>query len=241
VISVVRHVVTTISDAALEAVCLFFDPFVQAYRLVFGRSELSRSALGQLTKRVIDLVGSVLLLLIFLVPMLIIAVLVRLSSDGPVLFRQGRMAPDGRTIRVYKFRTMTQPATDDIGASESPFASSDQRVTRVGRSLRRTSLDELPQLFNVLVGDMSLVGPSPRDVKRTWKSKNADIVICENIKAGVTGWARVNGIRDDNYGRTRIQYDSHYVQNWSIWIDLRILVRSAFQAARNLVVATTPR
>jgi lipopolysaccharide/colanic/teichoic acid biosynthesis glycosyltransferase len=169
-----------------------------------------------------------------------VAALIRLDSPGPVLFRQRRYGFNQQAFRIFKFRTMT--ATDD-GAVIVQARRDDPRVTRIGRILRRYNLDELPQLLNVLAGQMSLVGPRPHALAhdREFERKIALYARRHNVKPGITGWAQVHGLRgetdtDDKMAK-RVAYDHWYIDNWSIWLDIAILLRTvlsrkAFMNAR---------
>ncbi|MHC5114217.1 MAG: undecaprenyl-phosphate glucose phosphotransferase [Planctomycetota bacterium] len=190
---------------------------------------------GGVLKRGIDIAGSLTALAIFGVPMLIIAMLVRLSGPGPVIFRQERMSLNGQRFKMFKFRTMAHADAAEQANREAIRDTpnghrSDHRITPVGRFLRRTSLDELPQFINVLRGDMSLVGPRPEvagwipDARDDWRG----YMLRQNVKAGITGWAQVNGLRGDTSLRKRLQYDLFYIRNWSIMLDLRILWMTLF-------------
>jgi lipopolysaccharide/colanic/teichoic acid biosynthesis glycosyltransferase len=160
--------------------------------------------------------------------MLVVAALIALTSPGPVIFRQKRVGLGGREFNIYKFRTMRWSRETAPAAWTKP---GDKRVTRVGRVLRRTSLDELPQLFNVLKGDMALVGPRPErpELMNRFKEDWRGYMVRVNVKAGITGWAQVNGLRGNTSLRKRIQYDLFYVRNWSLWLDLRILWLTVFR------------
>ena len=165
-----------------------------------------------------------------LLPVLIaVATGVKCTSRGPVIFRQRRYGLDGREIIVYKFRSMT--VTEDGASSYTQVTRSDSRVTPFGAFIRRTSLDELPQLFNVLEGTMSLVGPRPHAiaVNEHYRSLIPSYMFRHKVKPGITGWAQVNGFRGGDDLRTmtkRIEFDLDYLKNWSIWFDLRIVLRT---------------
>jgi lipopolysaccharide/colanic/teichoic acid biosynthesis glycosyltransferase len=184
-------------------------------------------------KRIEDLLLS--LLLIFLIGplMIVIAVAIRLDSFGPVLFWQWRRGLQGKLIRVYKFRSMYNDLEDK--ACKQQTTPHDPRVTPVGRFLRRHSLDELPQLFNVLRGDMSLVGPRPHALETSVNGQPLECITEAyryryGIKPGITGWAQVNGWRGQlntiEKVVRRVEHDLHYIQNWSLILDLKILTRS---------------
>ncbi len=179
-------------------------------------------------KRGLDIFGAV-LGLIFLSPlMLLTALLVRLDSEGPVFLIQERMGLDGRPFPLIKYRTMRQDAEAD---GPGWTVKDDPRVTRLGRWLRRTSWDEIPQLINVLVGHMSLVGPRPeRPVYvRQFRERIPRYMERHREKAGMTGWAQVNGLRGDTSIAERTSYDLWYVENWSLWLDIKIIVRQILQ------------
>ena len=182
-------------------------------------------------KRAFDVVAAGTILLLAAPLLLLIALAIRLDSPGPVLFRQRRYGFNQEAFRIFKFRTMT---TTDDGSVIVQARRDDPRVTRVGRMLRRTNLDELPQLLNVLAGQMSLVGPRPHALAhdQAFERKIALYARRHNVRPGITGWAQVNGLRgetdtDEKMAR-RIAYDHWYVDNWSFWLDLAILLRTVF-------------
>jgi exopolysaccharide biosynthesis polyprenyl glycosylphosphotransferase len=184
-------------------------------------------------KRTEDLVLASLLLLILAPLMLIIAILVKLESPGPVLFRQPRQGLNGRLFEVYKFRSMRVDMLDYAASLQTSRA--DPRLTRVGRLIRSHSLDELPQLFNVLLGSMSIVGPRPHALGTCVDGLPLDAVVrsyerrCQ-VKPGMTGWAQVNGWRGalDSLEKLerRVDHDLHYIENWSLLLDLHVLART---------------
>ncbi|MFO0599182.1 MAG: undecaprenyl-phosphate glucose phosphotransferase [Myxococcaceae bacterium] len=181
---------------------------------------------NRIAKRVFDLLLSALALLFLSPVMLIVAVLVKLTSRGPVLYAQERMGIDGQLFHMYKFRTMKVDA-ERAGAQ---FATADDpRRTPIGTFLRRFSFDELPQFWNVLTGDMSLVGPRPeRPVFiEEFKKQIPRYHLRHMVKSGITGWAQVNGLRGNTSIKDRIDYDLYYIENWSMLFDLKILVRTA--------------
>jgi Undecaprenyl-phosphate glucose phosphotransferase len=161
----------------------------------------------------------------------LIALAIRLDSKGPAIFTQERFGFNNNTIRVFKFRTMRMEETDPSGAART--IPGDPRVTRVGRILRRLSLDELPQLFNVLLGDMSLVGPRPHVVAmraggRLYHEAVGEYFLRHRVRPGMTGWAQVHGLRGEidspENAQARVTYDLWYIDNWSLWLDFRILL-----------------
>lgn len=192
---------------------------------------------GGLLKRSIDVLGALAALVIFGIPMLTIALLIRLSGQGPIIFRQERMSLNGQRFQIFKFRTMRHidaelQALRDVGRGTDAWTQpGDARVTRVGAFLRRTSLDELPQLFNVLLGEMSLVGPRPErpELISSFRDDWRGYMLRQNVKAGMTGWAQVNGLRGQTSLRKRLQYDLFYIRNWSVVFDLRILWMTIFR------------
>jgi undecaprenyl-phosphate glucose phosphotransferase len=171
------------------------------------------------------------LLVVLLSPVLALAaLLVRLSGPGPVLFRQLRHGVGGDPIRIMKFRTMVEHSEPEGQITQA--VPEDDRVTWAGRLLRRTSLDELPQLFNVLNGDMSMVGPRPHPVELDgfFRSRIPRYMLRHKVRPGITGWAQVNGYRgitdSEDKMALRIEHDLWYIQNWSLWLDLAILLRT---------------
>src|SRR5262249_15080970 len=177
-------------------------------------------------KRAFDILFSSLALLLVSPLMLLIAVAVKLTSPGPVLYRQERMGMDGAVFPILKFRTMR---VDSERSGPRMATALDDRRTALGAFLRRTSFDELPQLFNVLRGDMSLVGPRPeRPVFiEEFKRQIPRYHLRHKVKAGITGWAQINGLRGQTSIQKRIEYDLYYIENWSLLLDLKILVRTA--------------
>ena len=157
--------------------------------------------------------------------MLLLALLVKATSRGPVLFKQERVSFDGTSFKIVKFRTMSMNAESAGPGWTTP---GDSRVTRLGKVLRSTSLDELPQLFNVLRGDMSIVGPRPeRPVFiQEFRRRIPRYMLRHKVPAGITGWAQVNGWRGDTSIDKRIEYDLYYIENWSLFLDLWIVLRT---------------
>ena len=161
--------------------------------------------------------------------MLLIAGLVRLSSPGPIFYRQERMGLDGRIFNALKFRSMRLDAEHRTGAVWASKA--DDRCTPIGQFIRKVSLDELPQLFNVLRGEMSLVGPRPeRPVFiEQFKKQIPDYMLRHKVKAGITGWAQINGWRGNTSLEKRIEFDLYYIERWSLWFDIKILFLTIFK------------
>ena len=190
------------------------------------------SVWGRILKRTIDIAVSSLLLLLLSPIWLVLFVLIPLTSKGPPLFKQERLGLDGKRFTMYKFRSMRENAEAETGPVWTKR--DDARRTGLGVFLRKTSLDELPQLFNVLKGDMSLVGPRPErpyfvDQFRQLVPKYLDR---HRVKAGMTGWAQVNGLRGDTSLEERIKYDLYYIENWSVSFDMKILLRTLGTAVR---------
>ncbi len=174
-------------------------------------------------KRLLDVVFSIVALTLFCLPMLICFFLVRLTSHGPAIFRQTRVGQNGRLFVCYKFRTMTTDAPSDRPASA--FDDRERFVTPVGRVLRRTSLDELPQLWNVLRGDMSLVGPRPLILREEEVHRLRSLSGADRLRPGLTGLAQTHGRACLSDG-AKAALDARYAQTVSLWQDLRILVRT---------------
>ena len=180
-------------------------------------------------KRAEDLVLGSLILILVAVPMLLIAIGVKLSSPGPVLFKQRRYGLNGEVIEVLKFRSMT---VSEDGEHIPQAKKDDPRVTRFGAFLRRSSLDELPQFFNVLQGKMSIVGPRPHAVAHNEEYRHViyGYMHRHKVKPGITGWAQVNGWRGEtdtlDKMRKRVEFDLNYINNWSLWLDIKIIFKT---------------
>jgi putative colanic acid biosynthesis UDP-glucose lipid carrier transferase len=217
---------------------VYFTPDIFIFDLIQGRMdsiggipvlavcETPFSGMNGVVKRVSDLVLGALILALISPILAAIAVGVKLSSPGPVLFRQRRYGLDGREIVVYKFRSMT--VTED-GPVVRQATKNDARVTRFGAFLRRTSLDELPQFINVLQGRMSIVGPRPHAVAHNemYRKLIKSYMVRHKVRPGITGWAQVNGLRGETETvekmKARIEYDLDYLRNWSLGLDLAII------------------
>jgi putative colanic acid biosysnthesis UDP-glucose lipid carrier transferase len=196
---------------------------------MFAVNESPLFGVRSVAKRVSDLILSFMILLVVWPVLVAVAIGVKRSSGGPAIFKQLRYGLDGREILVYKFRSMT--VTEDGAASYTQVTRDDNRVTPFGAFIRRTSLDELPQLLNVLEGSMSLVGPRPHAiaVNERYRSLIPSYMFRHKVKPGITGWAQVNGYRggDDLHTMTkRIEFDLEYLKNWSMWLDFRIILRT---------------
>ena len=191
------------------------------------------SPINRIVKRLFDIVGSIGCILIFSIPMLIVAALVKFTSKGPLIFKQKRIGLHNREFNMYKFRSMrVQTAKEEKKAWTTM---NDPRVTPVGRFIRSTSLDELPQFFNVLMGDMSLVGPRPERPYYVDKFKEEipRYMVKHQIRPGITGWAQVNGYRGDTSITLRIDCDIYYIENWTLGLDIKILFLTLFKGFVN--------
>jgi Undecaprenyl-phosphate glucose phosphotransferase len=175
-------------------------------------------------KRIVDIVGACVGIVITSPLMLISAILVKLSSPGPIIFKQERVGLHSKTFYMYKFRSMEQQAP--AKEKQAWTVRNDPRVTGIGKFLRRTSIDELPQLFNILKGDMSLVGPRPERplFVEKFKEEIPRYMIKHQVRPGLTGWAQVNGLRGDTSIRKRIEYDIYYIENWTLGFDIKIIL-----------------
>ena len=184
-------------------------------------------------KRLEDIFGSLAILSLIAWPMLAIAAAVKLTSKGPVFFKQQRYGLDGKAIEVWKFRSMKVHA--EQAGTITQASKNDSRITPLGNFLRRTSLDELPQFINVLQGRMSIVGPRPHAVAHNeeYRGQIKSYMRRHKIKPGITGWAQVNGWRGEtdtlDKMQKRIEHDLHYIQHWSVWWDLKIIIKTVFK------------
>ena len=186
---------------------------------------------GAALKRLEDFILASIALVLLFPLMALISIIIKLDSTGPALFCQARNGRNGEIIKVYKFRSMYQNGPADFKQAQR----NDPRITRVGAFLRKTSLDELPQLFNVIQGSMSMVGPRPHPLKLDedfqYVIPSLNSRYC--VKPGITGWAQINGFRGETRRISdmvaRIEHDRHYIQHWSVLLDIRILVLTVFK------------
>jgi Undecaprenyl-phosphate glucose phosphotransferase len=199
---------------------------------VIGVQESPLSGFGLILKRTIDIILASIILVLISPLMLFIVILIRLTSKGPVLYLQERVSFDGSPFYIYKFRTMGVDA-EKTGAGWT--VAGDERVTAIGRILRATSLDELPQLFNVLKGDMSIVGPRPeRPIYiQEFRQRVPRYILRHKVPAGMTGWAQIHGWRGDTSIDKRIEFDLYYIENWSVFLDFKILFLTLFRGFKN--------
>ena len=186
------------------------------------------NTLNWVAKRAVDIIGSSLGILISSPIMIIAALAIRFTSRGPVIFKQERVGLHNKVFHMYKFRTMERQVPGE--EKKAWTVRNDPRVTPVGRFLRRTSLDELPQLFNILRGDMSLVGPRPERplYVEKFKEEIPRYMVKHQVRPGLTGWAQVNGLRGDTSIRKRVEYDIYYIENWTVWFDFKIILMTFF-------------
>ena len=234
----IRGLIDALGDSTAS---IYFVPDLSAFDLMQARfgeirgmpfvavRETPFCGMAGVLKRASDVVFAMAALLLVLPVLAAIAVLVRRSSPGPVLFRQRRYGLDGREFTVFKFRTMT--VCEDGAVRQA--TRDDPRVTRIGHFLRRTSLDELPQLLNVLAGSMSLVGPRPHAVAHNeyYRKLVSGYMLRHKVRPGITGLAQVNGLRGETRDiekmSQRVRYDLEYLKNWSLGLDIRILIKTA--------------
>ncbi|MBE5997849.1 MAG: undecaprenyl-phosphate glucose phosphotransferase [Lachnospiraceae bacterium] len=177
-----------------------------------------------LMKRATDIVGSLVAIILFSPVMLFCVIGIKRSSPGPVIFKQERVGLHNRPFKMYKFRTMVVQKEEDEKTAWT--VKNDPRVTKIGRFMRKHNLDELPQFFNILKGDMSLVGPRPERpffVER-FQEEIPRYMIKHQVRPGLTGWAQINGLRGDTSIRKRIEYDLYYIENWTYLLDIKILI-----------------
>jgi Undecaprenyl-phosphate glucose phosphotransferase len=200
---------------------------------VININDVPLQGFNSIVKRAIDVAISFVALVALAIPFVVIATVIKLTSRGPVFYRQLRMGLDGSPFMIYKFRSMY----DDAEAVTGPVFASEQdpRRTPIGRILRQSNADELPQFWNVLRGEMSIVGPRPErpNFVAEFKDKIPQYMLRHKVKAGITGWAQVNGWRGNTSIEKRIEYDLYYIENWSVRLDLKImwltLLRGFFQ------------
>ena len=241
----IRHILDKCSDTTAN---VYIIPNFFMYNLLNARwqSVGSVQALSvydtpfqgasNILKRTEDIILSSFFLTILALPMLIIATAVKLTSKGPVIFKQKRYGLDGKQITVYKFRSMT---TQDNGPVVKQATKNDSRLTKIGGFLRRSSLDELPQFINVFQGRMSIVGPRPHAVAHNeeYRKLITGYMLRHKVKPGITGWAQVNGLRGEtetvNKMVNRVEYDLDYIHRWSVWFDIKIIFMTVFGGLTN--------
>jgi exopolysaccharide biosynthesis polyprenyl glycosylphosphotransferase len=202
-------------------------------QLLFSSAEPPLSGYNIILKEIFDRVMGLVLLIIFSIPMAIIGVLIKLSSKGPVFYKQVRVGMDQKEFGMLKFRTMRVDAEEEDGPQWAK--PDDPRRTAIGAWLRSRSLDEVPQLINVIKGEMSLIGPRPERpcFVKQFSEEYKKYMLRHKLKAGMTGWAQVNGFRGDTSLKKRLQYDLYYIRNWSFGLDLRILLSTPWRIIRS--------
>ena len=191
------------------------------------------NSFNMICKRAMDIVGAIVAIIIFSPVMLVTAVLVKTTSKGPLIYKQERVGLHNQTFQMYKFRSMeVQSAKSEKRAWT---VRDDPRVTKVGRVIRKTSIDELPQLFNILKGDMSLVGPRPERpfFVEKFREEIPRYMVKHQVRPGLTGWAQVNGYRGDTSIKKRIEYDLYYIENWTLGLVIKILFLTFFKGFVN--------
>lgn len=191
------------------------------------------NTLNWIAKRAVDVLGSLAGIIISSPVMILVAVLVKCTSRGPIIFKQERVGLHNKPFKMYKFRTMEiQKASQE---QKAWTVKDDPRVTKIGKILRKTSIDELPQLFNILAGEMSLVGPRPERplFVEKFKEEIPRYMIKHQVRPGLTGWAQINGYRGDTSIRKRIEYDIFYIENWTMGLDIKIMFLTIFKGFIN--------
>ncbi len=224
-----EEIVNQVPDVRLVPDLMRYTKFAAGIEILRGVPVISvhespLTGVGAACKRLLDIVGALVGITIFAPVMLVASVVIKITSPGPIFYRQERMGIDGKTFEILKFRTMPVGAEQQTGAVWAK--PNDSRPTKFGAWLRKSSMDEIPQFFNVLRGEMSLVGPRPERpiFVRDFRTKIPGYMLRHKVKSGMTGWAQINGWRGDTSLEKRIECDLFYIQNWSIWLDIRILL-----------------
>ncbi len=191
------------------------------------------NAINAIAKRIVDILGSFIGIVIASPLLLILAILIKCTSKGPIIFKQERVGLHNKKFNMYKFRTMEQQKASE--EQKAWTVKNDPRVTKVGKVLRKTSLDELPQLFNIFLGQMSLVGPRPERplFVEKFKEEIPRYMVKHQVRPGLTGWAQINGYRGDTSIRKRIEYDLYYIENWTMGLDFKIMFLTIFKGFIN--------
>ncbi|AVJ16945.1 undecaprenyl-phosphate glucose phosphotransferase [Serratia sp. MYb239] len=241
----INYILSALSDSTCTVMLI---PDIFTFNVLHSRSEMiygvpvislydtPMSGVNMVLKRIEDIIFSTCILLFISPVLLTIALIIKVTSPGPILFKQLRYGIDGRAIKVWKFRSMTVMENGDkvVQAKKG-----DSRITPFGSLLRRTSLDELPQFFNVITGDMSIVGPRPHAVAHNeqYRKLIKGYMLRHKMKPGITGWAQINGWRGETdvleKMEKRVEYDLYYIQNWSLWMDLKIIFLTVFKGFIN--------
>ncbi|KHT39446.1 undecaprenyl-phosphate glucose phosphotransferase [Pectobacterium brasiliense] len=241
----INHILRELSDTTCTVLLV---PDIFTFNVLRSRSETVNgisvislydtpmSGINRIIKRIEDIVISLLIILLISPILFIIAILIKWTSPGPVIFKQMRYGLDGKAIEVWKFRSMTvmENGDDVIQAKKN-----DPRLTPIGGFLRKTSLDELPQFFNVVLGDMSIVGPRPHAIyhNEQYRKLIDGYMLRHKMKPGITGWAQINGWRGETDTlekmEKRIEFDLEYIQSWSVWLDVKIIFFTIFKGFIN--------
>ena len=186
-----------------------------------------------IVKRIVDIIGALIAIIVFSPVMIVAAIVIKAQDKGNVIFKQTRVGLHNKEFEMYKFRTMREQKEED--EAKRWTVKNDDRITPFGKFLRRTSLDETPQFFNILKGDMSLVGPRPERPQwvERFREEIPRYMIKHQVRPGLTGWAQVNGYRGDTSIRKRIDYDIYYIENWTLGFDFKILFLTFFKGFIN--------
>ena len=223
------HHVKVIPAQRSRVLGLMFDDFYGLPLLSMNTSSMSPS--GMFLKRVLDLFGSAVGIILLSPFLFLLALFTKITSPGPIFYSQYRIGQDGKKFKLYKFRTMK------VGSDKQSqwTVEGDSRTTAFGAFLRKTSLDELPQLWNILKGEMSVVGPRPEQPNFVdeFKKQIPNYMLRHRMKAGLTGWAQVHGLRGDTDIGQRIEYDLEYIRMWSIWLDIKIILLTFYKGIFN--------
>lgn len=243
-----KRVLKLLDDLHDTTASIYYMPDIFVFDLIQARMsevhgiplvalcETPFQGINGVVKRLSDIVFASLILILISPLMIMMALLVKLTSRGPIIFKQRRYGLDGKEILVYKFRTMT---VSEDGADVNQAKRADPRVTRLGACLRRCSLDELPQFINVLQGSMSVVGPRPHAVvhNETYRKLIKGYMVRHKVRPGITGWAQVNGLRGQTDTiekmKTRVEYDLDYLRHWSLGLDTKIIIKTALMLFRD--------
>jgi Undecaprenyl-phosphate glucose phosphotransferase len=190
---------------------------------------------NKIIKRIMDIVLGTICFIIFAIPMAVIALAVKFTSKGPIIYKQERVGLKNKKFMMYKFRSMEVVTHGEDSYQWTGDGNADARITKVGHIIRSTSLDELPQIINVLKGDMSLVGPRPERpfFVEKFKEEIPRYMIKHQVRPGMTGWAQINGFRGDTSINKRIDYDLYYIENWTVIFDIKILFMTIFKGFKD--------
>ena len=201
-----------------------FTEDVQGIPVINIRYVPLSNSMNRLAKRCVDIFGSLMGIILLSPLMFIIAFLIKVTDNGPILYRQERVGLNGKTFNMYKFRSMRVQTESE--EKKGWTTKDDPRVTSIGKIIRKTSIDELPQLFNILIGQMSIVGPRPERPQfvEKFKEQIPRYMVKHQVRPGLTGWAQINGYRGDTSIRKRIDYDLYYIENWSMMFDIKIII-----------------